>query len=75
VPEDIMTAGNNPRDEIFNNSFLAPSPLLAAFTALHTVLGRRHVSSLSYYELKYLIIIIFDPTSGTLFPSFLIFDT
>jgi hypothetical protein len=59
MPEDILTAGMYPRDEIFNNSFLAPSPLLTAFTALHAVLGGRHISSLSYNELKYLIIVIF----------------
>jgi hypothetical protein len=59
VLEDILTAGMYPRDEIFNNPFLAPSPLLTAFTALQAVLGGRHVWSPYYIVHKYLIVIIF----------------
>jgi hypothetical protein len=59
VLEDILTAGMYPRDEIFNNPFLAPSPLLTAFTALQAVLGGRHVWSPYSIVHKYLIVIIF----------------
>jgi hypothetical protein len=58
VPENILTVSNNPRDKIFNNPFLAPSPLFTAFTTLQAVLGWRQVSSPWYYVLKYLIDII-----------------
>ena len=38
VLQDILAALRNPRDNIFDHSLLAPSPLLAALAALLTVL-------------------------------------
>jgi hypothetical protein len=59
VLEDILPVCIYPRDEIFNNPFLAPPPLLTAFTALQAVLGGRHVSSPYSIVHRYLIVIIF----------------
>ena len=36
--QNILTVVNNPRDNIFNNSFLIPAPFLATLTTLLTVL-------------------------------------
>ncbi|MCX6683415.1 MAG: hypothetical protein NTZ37_01610 [Methanoregula sp.] len=39
--QDILTVLSYPRDNIFDNPFLAPSPLLATLTALLAVLAGR----------------------------------
>jgi hypothetical protein len=75
VLEDILTACIYPRDEIFNNPFLAPPPLLTAFTTLQAVLGGRHVSSPYSIVHKYLIVIIFlIRHPGFSFLVFMIFE-
>jgi hypothetical protein len=40
--EDVLPASGNPRNQVFGDPFLVPSPLLAAFTALPAVLRHRN---------------------------------
>ena len=42
VPEDILAIIADPWDKILRYPFLSPSPLLAAFSALHAILGSGH---------------------------------
>ncbi|MDD1695794.1 MAG: hypothetical protein LUQ54_02740 [Methanoregula sp.] len=42
--QNILAVGMNPRDDIFDNSPLPPSPLLATFTTLLAVLAGHHES-------------------------------
>jgi hypothetical protein len=59
VQQDILAVLLYPLDEIFDYSFLAPSPLLATLTALQAVLVGCQEFSPCDYMLKYLIVIIF----------------
>jgi len=40
--KNILPVSQNPRYEIFDYPFLSPTPLLAALTALQTILNRGH---------------------------------
>jgi hypothetical protein len=57
--QDILPVLLYPRDNIFDNPFLAPPPLLATLTALLAVLVRYQEFSPGDYMLKYLIVVIF----------------